>query len=131
MLHSALLQFRFERAKAQIAELIEPDRVVLLDSLIEQLAKQSQEYVSGQGLEIYVPDGVSTPLHDTPGVPWHQYREGTLQILLQAIEDGLRRAKGLLDVVEAEKGFEPAALDVPEAEALPVEIKETELVLAL
>jgi hypothetical protein len=41
-LHGALLQHRFERAKAQIARLIVPERVELLNNLIEQLAKQQR-----------------------------------------------------------------------------------------
>jgi hypothetical protein len=122
-LYNDLLQHRFQRGKAQIAQPIVSERVILLNSLIEQLAKQTDEYVSGQALELFVTDGVSTPLHNTPSAPWGEnpHREQTLQILLQTVEGALQKAKQLLAAVEAEKGFTSPELEVhaidPVAEA--------------
>jgi hypothetical protein len=129
-LYGSLLHHRLERAKAQIAKLIVPERVTLMDNLIEQLARQSKEYAAEQALELFLPDGASTPLHDTPGVPWSRYREQTMQILLQAVEGGLEKAKKLLAAVEAEKGFTPPELTVPSPEPAPEQAVEPEPALA-
>ena len=59
-LHGALLQHRFERGKTQIAKLIVPERVALMDNLIEQLARQSKEYAADQVLELHLPDGATS-----------------------------------------------------------------------
>lgn len=124
-LYNALMSHRLERAKAQIAKLIVPERVALMDNVIEQMARQSKEYVSEQVLEFTVPDGASTPLHDT-AVPHSQYREQTLQILLNAVDGALQKAKQLLAIVEGEKGFTPPELAV----CTPVPVIEPEPALA-
>ena len=131
-LHSALLRYRLERAKAQIAKFIAPERAPLLDGQVEQLSRHSREYVEGEALAIYAPDGVASPLHETfPGSPWGQpeQRNNTVRILLHAVEGGIQKAKQLLAAVEAEKGFTPPAIAPPQpAEA--VEVNEPELVEA-
>lgn len=129
-LYNALLAHRFERAKAQIARLIVPERVALLDATIEQLARQSKEYVSEQVLELYVPDGATSPLYDTPGAPWSQCRGQTVQILLSAVEGVLLRAKQLLATVESEKAFNPSELAVPTPEPVAGQAIEPEPALA-
>jgi hypothetical protein len=123
-----LQHIRFDRAKAQIARLIVPERVALMNTPIEQLAKQSLEYVSEQVLELYVPDGATSPLRDTPAAPWSQYREQTLKILFSAVEGALQKAKELLVTVEAKKGF--TRPEIASRTHAAVEPKETELVEA-
>lgn len=129
-LHSALLRYRLERAKAQIAKLIAPERARLFDGQVEQLARHTREYVEGEALAIYAPDGVATPLHETfPGSGWGQpeQRQATLRIVMNAVQDAIEKGKQLLAAVEAEKGFEPPEIAQPQP-AAAVEVTNPNLV---
>lgn len=122
-LYRALHGHRFERAKAQIAALLIPERVLPLTVEIERLVLSSRQYVLDQQLEVIVPEGAASPLHETfPGSPWLQYRDDTIRILLQAVESGIEKGKRLLAAIESEEDFAP-----PEIATTVTEVKELEL----
>lgn len=127
-LYSALMRHRFERGKTQIVKLVAEERRDIVMGFIDQLSQFTEAYVEGQKLAIHVSDGASSPLHDTPGVPWSQYRQDTFRIVLTAAQSTIAAAKRLLAVVETEKGFEiPSPGPAPVA---AVEVNEPELVEA-
>jgi vacuolar-type H+-ATPase subunit E/Vma4 len=127
ILYGALMRHRFERSKDQIAKLIVPERLGRVASLVEQLARHSRDYVDGQALEFYIGEGAYSRLHEIPGRPQIQTREGTLKILFNAVESAIEGGKRLVAVAEAEKGFTPPEIASERPAAATVEVKEIEL----
>jgi len=129
-LFGSLLHHRFERGKAQIAKLVAAERSNAVAGLVEQLARHTESYAECQKLEIYVSDGVASPLHDTPGVKWSQYRQDTFRIVLNATQSAIEGGKRLLAVVETERSFSPPEIPSQDPAPAAVEVNEPELVEA-
>lgn len=115
----------------QIASLVHPKVRDLQRIAIESLAWASTLMVDAEALEIHLGHGWNSPLSDTPGVPWSQYRTETVGLLRNSAQAALGKADALLNAVEAAKGFSPPGLAVTAPDPAVVEVKETELAEAL
>jgi hypothetical protein len=63
-------------------------------------SQETQMVADVQELQVFIPDGANTPLHDTPARRWSLDREATMKVVEDAVTQALEQTPRLLAAVE-------------------------------